>query len=96
MSDELREIIRKMYIRSLTRYEQIYIKPPDLCKEVVDTFEPILNAWHIRERRKWAKEKVPKEKEMSSYLGQIDEVDIYRRGFNQCRKETLKKIEESE
>jgi len=54
-----------------------------------------LLSWHIRERKKWAKEKVPKEKEMSSYLGQSDEVDIWRKGYNQCREEILKKIEES-
>jgi len=82
MSDELRELLNQHAIYQEELYEEIM-------------------SWHIRERRKWAMEKLPKKIEPQ---GDVDmegnpvqlPLTNWEEGYNFCRPEILKKIEESE
>jgi len=95
--DELRKIINEMFF-------VVYTEPirPSNVVELTDKYLKKLNAWHIRERRKWALSKLPKEKDTEIDLdlttpASADWQFHYERiGYNQCREEILKKIEESE
>lgn len=86
MSEELRKILENKLRELLRIYDSNYITEADMRDFVDKVF-----SWHIQERKKWAKDCVPKEKKDDgrplSYLAV---------GYNQCRAEILKAIEESE
>jgi len=88
---ELREMVReildiaKEVIAGKIKMEEGQNKTDKIIKK--------MNAWHIRERKKWAKDCVPKEKE-NFFKGHLLHTK-WLEGFSQCRAETLKNIEEA-